>query len=125
MLAVRPQTFMHLTGTYMKEICSRAGVLNPILSQTLDLVVCKCTSCKRSGIPIHARKVSFTRVLSDFNKHLQVDFLLIRELQNLPIHHMVDVGTGLSAATSPMSSRDMEDASKMIKTKWFDVNGPP
>ena len=37
---------------------------------------------------------------------------------------MVDVGTGFSAA-SLMSSRDMEDASWMIKTKWLDVNGPP
>ena len=123
-LAVRIHTFTHLTAKDMKEICNRAGVLNPTLSQALDLVVHKCTSCKRSGRPIHARKVSFTRVLSDFNEHLQVDFLFIRELQNLPILNMVDVETGISA-TSLMSSRDMEDASRMIKTKWFDVNGPP
>ena len=123
-LAVRLHTFTHLKAKDRKEICNRAGVLNPTLSQALDLVVHKFTSCKRSGRPIHARKVSFTRVLSDFNEHLKVDFLFIRELRNLPILHMVDVGTGFSA-TSLMSSWDMEDASRMIKTNWFDVNGPP
>ena len=123
-LAVRLHTFMHLTARDMKEICNRAGVLNPILSQSLELVAQKYTSCKRSGRPLHARKVSFTRVLSEFNDHVQVDFLFIRELQNLPILHMVDVGTRFSA-TSLMSSRDIEDASRMIKTRWFDVHGPP
>ena len=77
-LAVRLHTFTHLTAKDMKEICNVAGVLNPTFSQALDLVVHKCTCRKRSGRPIHARKVSFTGVLSDFNEHLQVDLLFIR-----------------------------------------------
>ena len=123
-LAVKLHTFTHLTARDMKMICSRAGVLNPILSQALELVVQKCTSCKRSGRPLHSRKVSFARVLSGFTDHLQADFLFIKELQNIPILHIVDVGTGFSA-TALMSSRDMEDASRMIKTKLFHVHGPP
>ena len=84
-LAVKLHTYTHLTARDVKMICSRAGVLNPILSQELELVVQKCTSCKRSGRPLHSRKVSFARVLSGFNDHLQADFLFIKELQNLPI----------------------------------------
>ena len=122
-LVVRLNNFTHLTAKDRKEIFNRAGVLNPIFSQALELVAQNCTACKRSGRTLHAVKVSFTRVLSDFNDHVKVDFLFIRELQNLPILHMADVGTGFSV-TSLMSSRCMEDASRMIKTKWIDVHGP-
>ena len=66
-LAVMLHTFTHLTAKDIKMICSRAGVLNPILSQALELVVQKCTSCKRSGSSLHSRKVSFAGVLSSFN----------------------------------------------------------
>ena len=48
-LSVKLHTFTHLTAKDMKMICSRSGVLNPILSQALELVVQNCTSCKRSG----------------------------------------------------------------------------
>ena len=108
----------------MKEICKRAKILTPVLSQALDSVFEKCTLCKQTGRPLHSRKVSFNRLLQDFNHHLQVDFMFVKEFGNLPILHMKDVATGFSA-TCLMMSREMSDASRMIVTKWFDVHGPP
>jgi len=124
MFAVRLHTFTHLTTRDMKEICTRAKILTPVLAQALEAVFDKCTSCKSTGRPVHSRKVSFSRVLAAFNDHLQVDYLFIRELGNLPILHLTDVGTGFSV-TVLMISRDMQDASQMISTRWFDVHGPP
>ena len=123
-LAVRLHTFKHLTAKDMREIYNRAGLLNQIFSQSLEFVAQKRKSCKRSDRTLHARKVSFTRVPSEFNDHLQVNFLFIKEMRNLPILHMVDVGTGFWA-TSLMYPREMEDASRTIKTRWFDVHKPP
>ena len=68
--------------------------------------------------------MSFARVLSGFNDHLHAYFLFIKELQNLPILHIIDVGTGFSA-TFLMLSTDMEDASRMTKTECIHVHAPP
>jgi len=124
MFAVRLHIFTHLTPNDMKKICERAKILTPVLSQALESAFSKCTSCKATGRPVHSRKVSFSRILAEFNDHLQVDFLFVRELGNTLILHMIDRATAFSA-TALMFSRDMDDVASMIEMKWIDDNGTP
>ena len=77
-----------------------------------------------TGRPVGSRKVSFSRILAGFNHHVQVDFLFIRELGNLPFLNMTDVATGFSV-TALMNSREMNETARMITLKWFDVHGRP
>ena len=124
MFAVKLHTFAHLTPRDIKTICKRAGILTSILSQALDSVYEKCVSCKMTERPAPFQKVSFSRLLDEFNSHVQVDFLFIRELGNLPILNMTDVATGFTV-TSLLHSRSMNETASTIVTKWFDVHGRP
>ena len=65
--AVRLHTFTHFSPKDMKQLCRRAGILTPTLSQSLDSVYEDCTTCKSSGRPLQSRKVSFNGVMADFN----------------------------------------------------------
>jgi len=97
MFAVRLHTFTHLTPNDMKKIFKRAKILTPLLSKAVESAFSKCTACKATGRPVHSSKVSFSRILAEFNDHLQVDFLFVRELGNTPILHMIDRATAFSA----------------------------
>ena len=45
---------------------------------------------------LDSRKISFTKILSEFNDHKQLDFMYGMELGNAPVLHMIDVATGFS-----------------------------
>ena len=122
--AAKLHAYSHLRVTDMVELCRRAKILSPQLRSELENVASKCTTCLQTGRPLNARKVSFSRVLSSFNEHIQIDFMFIAELGNLPILHMVDVGTGFSA-TVLMTSRDLDEAARFVELHWFNVHGPP
>ena len=124
MFAVRLHSFTHLNPRDMKKVCKRAGILTSVLSQAIDDVYSKCTSCKMTGRPIGSRKISFSRILANFNYHVQVDFMFIRELGNLPILNITDVATAFTV-TALMNSREMNKTARMIAIKWFDVHGRP
>lgn len=122
--ALRFHTYTHMPPKDMKKICNRAGIMTPTLSAALDDVYDNCKICCTTGRPLNTNKVSFNTVLAGFNDHLQVDFLFIKELGSMPILHMVDKATSMSA-TALMPSRNIDEAAKMITTRWFDIYGAP
>ena len=122
--AARLHKFTHMTAKDMTTLCSRAGVLNPVLRQALKTAPEKCVSCNHTGRPLPSRKISFSRVLLSFNDNVQVDYFFIKEFSNVPILHIVDTATGLSSAEI-VSSRDKKLAASSIERCWFNVHGPP
>ena len=85
--------YNHLPVTDMNLLCKRAGVLNPVLKQALEAAFAKCTSCRVTGRPLRSLKVSFGRLLFSFNDHVQIDFMFLSEVNNLPILHIIDMST--------------------------------
>ncbi len=59
----------------------------------------KCTSCKPTGRPHNAKKLSFDKLLRTCNDHVQVDFFFIQEIGGDPILHARDKATGYSETT--------------------------
>ena len=88
--------------------------MTPILKQALQKAVNKCTSFKEKGIPLQSRKISFGKILSSFNHHVQLDFFFCAEFDTAPIFHMVDFHTGYSAA-SLMQTREMDEAARQLE----------
>lgn len=84
----------------------------------MDSVYLKFSTCKSTGRPIHTHKVFFSLISAEFNEHLQVKYLFIRELGNFPGVHMVDRATGY-LENSLVLSQTMKDALRMINKKWF------
>ncbi len=70
----------------------------------------KCISCKTTGRPRNAKKISFDKLLRTFNDHVQVDFFFIQEIGGDPILHARDEATGYSE-TMLLPSKDMDFAS--------------
>ena len=71
--ATRLHIYTHMSVEDMTEICKRAGILTPILKQALKNAFDKCGSCKLTGRPLSARKVSFRRLLYSFNEQVEID----------------------------------------------------
>lgn len=91
-------------------------MLTKTLSEQRDDVFVNCSVCRTTERPLHSNKISFNAVFSDFNSHVQVAFIFIKELGTPPILHMIDRATSLSD-TVLMMSRSMPDAASMIKTR--------
>ncbi len=71
----------------MLYICKKAGILTPPLCQALKDLLDKRTICKTTGRPLNSKKVSFDKILREFNDHVQLDFFFIEELGGGPILH--------------------------------------
>ena len=106
------------------NLCKRAGILTPVLSQALKKSVESCNSCKITGKPLHNKKVSLNKVLREFNDDVQMDFMWIKKLTNSPILHIRDSYSGYSAALIS-ENREMDLASYNFQINWINVNGPP
>lgn len=117
-------SYTHLHIDDMVTLCERGGVMTPVLRQALEVAAENCSSCKETGRPSTSKKVSFSKVLSTFNAHVQIDYFFIVELTKLPILHMIDTHTGYSA-TAIVDSREMELAAQEFELKWIDMHGPP
>ena len=98
--------------------------MTPVLKQALEKSAKKCSSCKETGRPLQSRKISFNKILTSFNHHVQLDFFFCAEYENQSIFHMVDVHTAYSAA-SLMSSREMSQVAHQLAVKWINVHGAP
>ena len=98
--------------------------MTPVLKQALQKAVNKCTSCKETGRPLRSRKISFGKILSSFNHHVQLDFFFCADFDNAPIFHTVDIRTGYSAA-SLMQTREMDEAARQLEVAWIKVHGAP
>ena len=59
-----------------------------------------------------------------FNRHVQVDFMFIGEMRNLPILHMVDTSTAFSV-TLLMDTQEMEPVAREFDIHGGNVHGPP
>lgn len=94
------------------------------MKQSIESVAKKCSSFKSTGKPWRPRKISFTKILAEFNHILQVDFLYIAELDNKPILHFVDMATSFSI-TFILPSLEHEDFSKAIETVRCNIHGSP
>lgn len=84
----------------------------------------KCTSCRETGRPTNSRKISFSRILSEFNYTVQVDYFFTTELSKTPILHVVSVSTGYSAPKLALS-REMDKAMEALEEIWINLHGPP
>jgi len=122
--AFKLHAFTHYTLEDMLTICKQANVLTPPLVQALQLSIKKCTSCGTTGRPHNMKKVSFDRLLREFNEHVQVDFFYIVEISKNPILHARDKASGFSA-TIIVPSRDMIVATKAYRKIWVNIYGPP
>ena len=116
--------YSHLSFEDMRTLCQRGDVLTPVLEQALRKVAGRCSSCKQTGRPANSRKISFSRILGSFNKHVQVDFLFAKEFHNISILHIVDVHTGLSTAHL-MPSREMTLSARALEVNWINLHGSP
>ena len=116
--------YSHLSFEDMKTLCQRGDVLTLVLEQALRKAASRCSSCKQTGRPANSRKISFARILGSFNKHVQLDFFFAKELDNIPILHIVDVHTGLSAAHL-MPSREMTLSARALEVNWINIHGSP
>lgn len=109
---------------YMKEICRRAGVLNLVLKQALQASIDKCTTFKSTIRPLSSKKIAFRRLLVPFNNHVQLDFMFISQMKNLPILHMVNLASAFSV-TAMLESRELEEAKLAFEQHWVNIHGPP
>ena len=116
--------YYHLSLPDMTTLCRRGGVMTPVLKQALEKDAKKCTSCKEICRPLQSRKISFHRILTSFNHHVQLDFFFCAEYDNQTIFHMVHVHTAYSAA-SLMPSREMSQVAQQLEVKWINVHGAP
>ena len=122
--AFKLHSFTHYQLPDMLYLCRKANILTPALRQALQIALKKCTSCKTTGRPLNSKKVSFDKILREFNEHVQIDFLFIEELGSGPILHARDKATGYSE-TVRLSSRDLDDAAAAFSRIWIDSHGPP
>lgn len=122
--AKRLHGYSHLHLDDMIEICRRARSLTPSLRRHLTETFEKCTSCKSTGRTGISRKISFRKILSKFNDHIQMDFFFIPEVHKGPILHIVDVHSGYSCAV-PVPDRDMERAALNLELHWINHHGCP
>ena len=97
-------------------MCKRDNILSLVLRQALTTFASKCTSCKSTGRPSNSRKVSFGKLLTSFIDHIKLNFMYITELGKQPVVHIVHVHTTLSA-TSVMTSREMDEGSRVFDNK--------
>jgi hypothetical protein len=91
----------------------------------LKQVVKDCDICPQIGRPLPSCKISLTRVSSDFNTTVHVDymFIVIRD-KPLVVSHMVDSNTAYSAACL-VPSRDLLCAARKFESAWIHVHGAP
>ena len=98
--------------------------MTPVFKQALQKAVNKCTSCNETGRPLQSREISFGKILSSFNHHIQLDFFFSSEFDNAPIFYMVDVHTGYSPA-SLMQTHEMDEAAPQLEVACINVHGAP
>ena len=122
--SIRLQGYNHLPVTDMNVLCKRAGVLTPVLKQALEAAFAKCTSCRVTGRLLCSRKVLFCRLLLSFNDDVQIDFMFLSEMNNLPILHIIDMSTGYSC-TVLMETREIEYVARKLEIHWINHHGPP
>lgn len=122
--AAKLHGYTHLSAQDMETICKRASVLTPLIKDELQEAYQNCTSCQQTGRPVNSRKISFSRILSEFNDTVQIDFFFVSELSKSPILHFVDVSTAFSAAQL-MDSREMDNAVRSFESQWINIHGAP
>lgn len=66
----------------------------------------------------------FSRLLSEFNDHVQLNYLYIPELTSSPLMHIVDTGIAFYNP-SIVPSRNIDVASRTIEFIWIEKRGPP
>jgi hypothetical protein len=121
-LARRIHRYSHASYNDMRTLIRRAFAshLKPYavsIDVALRDVVAKCDVCVRVGRPKPGRKLSITRLVSNFNDSVQVDFLFVQlspDEHISVIFHMVDASTAYSE-TSLVTSRDLVLAAAALK----------
>ena len=116
------QGYSHLSAEDMCELCKRAGILNPKLRQAHQSAFEKRTNPKSTGRPLNSRKISFTKIFSEFNDHMQLDFMYVKEFGNASALHMIDLATVFSV-TKILPSRNIENVTHACEIYWFNVHG--
>ena len=108
----------------MAELCKLGGILNPKLTQAQKSASDKRTSCKPTGRPLNSKKVLCSKILSEFKKHRQLDFMFVKEFENAPILYMLDVATRFSV-TRMLLRREVECITQACAIYWVNIRGSP
>lgn len=122
--AIKLRRYSHFHPEDMLTLCKRGGVLTPVLKRVFYSTFDSCSICKSTGRPHSSRKISFGKILVDFNEHVQVDFFFMQEMENEPVLDMVDIHTGLSQ-TAVTRTRRIAVAAEAFESLWINQHGAP
>ena len=115
----------HAVPDDIKSLCKDAGILNPRLSQAIDLVDDSCGICVQNGRPLPSRKISLTHVNQAFNQEVQVDFTYEHVRGTLrTILVITDCGTGYTETTI-VTRRNIDTIIRCLEHIWFTRHGAP
>ncbi len=124
-IAKRIHRYSHARYEDMKELLKRANCLTPPLDHCLKSVASACEICSGHGRPSITRKISFSRINSQFNEEIQLDFFWtnVRKRQ-LVCLHIVDTFSSYSEVIiAPTRSQDFIATS--IENEWIFRHGAP
>ena len=79
---------------------------------------------KATGRPHLSPKVSFGRLLLSFIDQVQIEFMFLSEMNNIPILHIINMSKGYSC-TVLMGTREMEYIARELGIHWINHHGPP
>lgn len=83
-------------------------MLTFVLYKALKSAIANCTTYKSIVRLLSSQKGWLRSLLVPFNEHVQLDFMSISEMENIPILHMVDLEFAFSVIVIFLS-RKMEE----------------
>lgn len=82
----------------------------------------RCSSCKSTTQRSYSQNISFSKIISEFNKTLQVNFLFVTEVSDFTILPTIGSHSRYSKKFA-ISSKEMKQVSKPLKLKWIKDHG--
>lgn len=93
------------------------------MEEELNNAFSKCT-CRETKWPPILRKIPFSRVFSEFNYLVQVDYISVMKLSSSLVLRRLNVATFFFARTA-LSSRHMLVVTRSFKAALINAHGPP
>lgn len=88
--ATKLLAYTRLHPTDMQFICKLGVELTSVLQQAFYAVYGRFISFKRAGGPFSSRNISLSKIISEFNAHVQLGFFFIIEIDKHPILNITD-----------------------------------
>lgn len=124
-IAKRIHRYSHTWYEDMKTLLKTANRLTPELDHSLKSVANACEICSGHRRPSFTRKVSISRINSQFNEEIQIDFVWIsvRDQQFVCLHIIDTFSSFSEPQIAPNCSQNFTIAS--IKNIWIYKHGEP